>query len=189
MGRIGLAQSPAAQHTLSFQREFAAEKLHLLERLERSHVRTAADTRRLHSCLCFIRAFPDSTAILVRARSELANFHKRVQKLRATQKSRLAESGIAGTMLHYPFSYEVASWIARNFPGTASIDWRASRTRTIDELLNHVACETDCPAVPCTGKWLSTQKDFAERFDWLMAQLAARPARGFLGALRCQPYR
>ncbi len=164
-----------------FGAEFAAEKLQLLERLEHCEVRTAADAKRLHSGLCFIRAFPDSAAILAKARSELGNFQKRVQKLRAAQKSLLAESGIAGTKLHYPFSYEVASWIAHNFAGTASIDWRAQTdTDRLDELLDHLLlhAETDYfrSGNVSTEEWLkiATQNFSGTDFDWLMTQLAER---------------
>lgn len=183
MNTVSARRTIARLHNIRcrFGAEFAAEKLRLLERLEHSQVRTAADAKRLHSCLCLIRAFPDSAAVLAKARSELANFHKRVQKLRAAQKSRLAESGIAGTVLHYPFSYEVACWIAHNFPGTASIDWRASPdTDRLDELVKHLLehAETEYfhGGTVSTEEWLllATREFRGTDFDWLMAQLAER---------------
>ena len=48
----------------------------------------------------------------------------------------LEDSGIAGTLLNYRFSFHVAKWLARKVPGEASIDWlEIDDTERLAELL------------------------------------------------------
>ena len=99
------------------------EKLSLLRQLDGLTFKTASAHKLLHSALCFIRAFPDSVAHYQRACAELETMQHRVDSLPGTEQAKLRDTGIAGTPLHYGFSYEVATWLERRVPGAVSIDW------------------------------------------------------------------
>lgn len=75
----------------------------------------------LHEALLFLAAFPDDAATRTSAVRLLRDFSRRldVDRFRAV----LADSGIAGTEIRYPFFYPTASRLARRFPGRLAIDW------------------------------------------------------------------
>jgi hypothetical protein len=165
----------------SFSRAFAKERQDLLESITGSTIRTAADIQRLHDCLCFIRAFPDNKELHQRASSMLQDFDSKVGKLSKSQRTILADSGIAGTDLYYAFSYEVASWIAQHFPGMTSVDWaELENTDRLDELMDHLVESSEADYFDSgwvdVREWLSiaTANHSATRFDWLMLQMAER---------------
>ncbi|RLA32513.1 MAG: hypothetical protein DRR15_11670, partial [Gammaproteobacteria bacterium] len=165
----------------SFSRVFAKERQDLLESIAGSTIKTAADIQRLHDCLCFIRAFPDNKELHHRASSMLQDFDSIVGKLSKRQRTILADSGIAGTDLYYAFSYEVASWIARHFPGMTSVDWaELENTDRLDELMDHLVESSEADYFDSgwvdAREWLSiaTANHSATRFDWLMLQMAER---------------
>jgi len=163
----------------------AAEKRRLLEALERLETRAATDVRRLHTALSFLRAFPDDAAVYDRAVAALATFGERIALLGDQQRRRLDESGIAGTALHYPFSCEVAGWIAKRYPGIASIDWAAlDDTSRLDELLEHLLHHTESDFYDSgrvsTEEWIriAASHGTGTDFDWLMSELADRRLHG-----------
>ena len=82
----------------------SAEKLALLRQLDGKQLRTATEIRRLHSALCFIRAFPDSPEHFRLARKALAGMARRIATLSSAQRAKLCDSGIIGTPVHYEFS-------------------------------------------------------------------------------------
>jgi len=154
-------------------------------------VRAATDVRRLHQALCFIRAFPDSPQVHAAASALLDNFAGFVDVLGEAQRDRLSDSGIAGTSLRYNFSCEVATWLARRFPGMARIDWPLlDDTSRLDELLELLLRpeETDYfnSGLASTEEWvdITTRHRPGSDFDWLMGELADRPGEaGFWTAL------
>ena len=163
----------------------ADEKRRLLEALQTLETRSAADLRRLHSTLCFLRAFPDSDSVHTLAGRELRGLAARISNLRTQQRTRLDDSGIAGTVLYYAFSCEVAAWMARRFPGVAAIDWDSiDDTSRLDELLAHLLHHTESDYFDSghvsTGEWLGIAAQNAEGtdFDWLMAELRDRRRDG-----------
>jgi hypothetical protein len=164
-----------------FDTAIAAEKLQLLRRLAHTDVRTSAELIRLHSALCFIQAFPDTISHYQLARSMLQSFEDRVTRLPVAAKTRLADSGIAGTPVYYRFSYEVAVWMARRVPGEVSLDWdELDDASALDELLEQLLhpAETDffdSGFVSCR-EWieLSATGIDGTDFDWLLAQLGEK---------------
>jgi hypothetical protein len=170
-------------HTIlhSFGPGFASEKLALLQSISALPILAAADLKRFHKCLCFIRAFPDMPDTHKQALALLANFEERVAILGDGQRVRLAESGIAGSELHYRFSFEVATWIALNFPGVATIDWEElPDSDRLDELLEQLLehSETDYfhSGIVSAEDWLKLAASGygGSTFDWLMVQLTER---------------
>jgi hypothetical protein len=83
---------------------------------------------RFHEALLFIRAYPQSRAILRLADNLLASFDERVERLRSTGEDMTAfdyieNSGIAGTTLHGMYSYGIARWLAECHRMSVEIDW------------------------------------------------------------------
>lgn len=108
------------RHRDEYTADASARKLAALRTLARCRLRTADQVRRLHEVLCFLRAWPDSAAILRQVERLLAGFERRVD-LRA-HRDALAYSGIVGTVIWFPFFYPTAQWIAQRWPGALRLD-------------------------------------------------------------------
>jgi hypothetical protein len=159
----------------------SAEKAALLGEIAAHDTRSAADLKQLHLALCFLRAFPDSRPVLDAVVAELDRFASRVTALSEHQRYGLADSGIAGTNVHYQFSFEVAAWLARAFAGVAAIDWDEFEDSTrFEELLEHLLhhAETDYydSGRVSTREWIriAAEHQLGTDFDWLMAELDDR---------------
>jgi hypothetical protein len=96
-------------------------KLELLDALDRSPLSRAKQVSRLHEVLCFLRAYPDSRAVLNKVERILKGFSGR-RDLMAHSKA-LTNSGIAGTPIKFPFYWFTAYWLAKLWPESISIDW------------------------------------------------------------------
>jgi len=105
---------------LEFGADAATARLALLKQLARSRLRSAPAVLRLHEALCFIRAYPDNAAVQAQAVSMLAGFARRAD-LRAHAKA-LADSGVAGTTVHYRFFAGQALWLATRWPARLRLD-------------------------------------------------------------------
>jgi hypothetical protein len=101
---------------------YADEKLALLKRLAHAQLSTAAQVRRLHELLCFLRAYPDDARVLSRVEAMLERFDRRADLRR--HRDALAYSGIAGTLGWFPFFYPTAVWLARRWPQALRFDRR-----------------------------------------------------------------
>jgi hypothetical protein len=106
---------------LNFGPGWSERKLALLRQLRRANLNTAAQVLRLHEHVCFVRAHPDDAIVLTEAEKVLAGFARRVDFLR--RRHRLADSGIAGTDIHYPFFWPTARWLTGRWPNRLFIDW------------------------------------------------------------------
>ena len=105
---------------LVFDSAAAQRKLTLLQKLARRHLRSAPSVLRLHEMLCFMRAYPDDAAVLTAAQAMLEGFARRAD-LRA-HCAALADSGIAGTSIHYRFFAGQAWWLAERWPAQLRLD-------------------------------------------------------------------
>jgi hypothetical protein len=103
-----------------FDRAVIRTKLARLKQLARCRLGGADQVRRLHELLCFMRAYPDSPAVLRAVTGMLQAFDRRAD-LRA-HRDELAYSGIAGTLLWFPFFYATACWLAERWPGQLCLD-------------------------------------------------------------------
>lgn len=156
----------------------SAEKLALLRQLDGKQLRTATEIRRLHSALCFIRAFPDSPEHFRLARKALAGMARRIATLSSAQRAKLCDSGIIGTPVHYEFSYEVARWLARRAPGAVSIDWADMHDQQglediLAQLIQPAEDEYFDSGLVSAREWIELAANSTEGtdFDWLIAQL------------------
>ena len=157
------------------------EKASLLQSIPDLVIRTTADLGRLHLTLCFLRAFPDTADIHRASIRLLEEFPLLTRHLGESQLPRLTDSGIARSTIHYPFSFEVGSWLARRFPGVGHIDWdEFGDTTRFDELLEHLmhASESDFfdSGRVTTDEWmrLAASQAHDTDFDWLMSELRDR---------------
>jgi hypothetical protein len=105
---------------LEFGPKAAGVKLALLKQLARSRLRSARAVRRLHEALCFMRAYPDDAKVLAQVQGMLAGFARRAD-LRA-HRAALADTGIAGTSIHYRFFAGQAQWLAASWPDRLRLD-------------------------------------------------------------------
>jgi hypothetical protein len=101
----------------------AARKLELLRCLGSPRLKTAAQVARLHETLLFMRAYPDDRAVLTSVEALLARFSRRRDVRRRARE--LANSGIAGTPIHYRFFAPAARWLAQRCGEQLGVDWRA----------------------------------------------------------------
>ena len=106
---------------LVFSSEAGAKKLDALRVLSRARLATGNEVLRLHEAAAFVRAYPDSAAVLDAAGRILDRFEHRADLRRFA--SALEDSGIAGTAIRYRFFGSTALWLARRFPGRLSLDW------------------------------------------------------------------
>jgi hypothetical protein len=115
-------QALAALERLRFERgpATAAARLPLLLALANTRLARARDVVRLHELLCFHRAYPGSRAVRERIDAMLAGFERRAD-LRA-HRAALADSGIAGTPIHYRFFGGQAMWLAARWPAQLKLD-------------------------------------------------------------------
>lgn len=118
----------------SYSPQAAAEKLELLAALRRRRLAAARDVVRLHETLCFLHAYPDNADVLHAVEEHLRTFGERTDLKRFAP--RLADTGIAGTEIHYPFYWTTALRLAERWPGRLRIDWPAySDPGPLDHLL------------------------------------------------------
>lgn len=132
-----------------------------------------------HERLCFTRAFPRSAAELRRAERELARFERLALPLR----DQLRNTGIAGSVYHYPFNYAMTRWLRARYGRAVEIDWPAYRRRAWDDvaaLLSLVVAWAeneglDDDDVP-SWEWIRAAKGPDRRTDlgWLLDVLAAQ---------------
>ena len=116
-----LQQMRALKH--AYGGDAAGRKLDLLNALDRHALRSSGAVLRLHEWLCFLRAYPDNQDVLDVAGTMLARFDRRADVRR--HRKALADTGIAGTAIHYVFFWFTAQWIARRWPARITIDWKA----------------------------------------------------------------
>lgn len=99
----------------------ATVKIGLLSALERSRLPTAEEILRLHEHLCFLRAYPDNAAVRAQVVRMLERFSQRADLHR--YRADLADTGICGTVIHYPFFWPTARWILARWPKLFYVDW------------------------------------------------------------------
>jgi hypothetical protein len=103
----------------TFGGDAADRKLVRLRRLARADFARPAQLLRLHEVLCFLRAYPDDARVLVEARRQLAGFARRADARRHADA--LADTGVAGTAIHYRFFWSTLRWLAARWPAQLTL--------------------------------------------------------------------
>lgn len=104
----------------AFGGDAAARKVALLRRLARARFDRPAPLLRLHEALCFLRAYPDDALVLLEARRLLAAFARRADARQ--HAAALADTGVAGTAIHYRFFWSTLRWLAARWPTRLALD-------------------------------------------------------------------
>ncbi len=129
-------------------REYGGElgglKRERLERLERRSLNRADEVRRLHECLCFLRAYPDDRPTLALVERMLAGFARRPDLRR--HRERLAGTGIAGTPIDFRFYWRMARFLVERWPERIRIDWPELEQERLGEMLPLLAAYGETPA-------------------------------------------
>jgi len=129
--------------------DHAAHKRALLRVLARARLRSAPQVERLHEVLCFLRAYPDDAALAGAVERMLRGFSRRAD-LRA-HAAALADSGIAGTTIHYRFFWPTARWLARRWPREFHLD------RSDEVAGDNIAAALPLLLTPAEAPWLREQ--------------------------------
>ncbi len=130
----------------AFGRGTGSEKLELLRRLERSALPRAKQVARLHEILCYWRAYPESAEILAIVERMLERFDRRTDLHR--HRADLADTGIAGTTLHFRFYWFMAIRLAKRWPGRITIDWGDfENAPKLEEMLDLLVPYSETPAL------------------------------------------
>lgn len=124
---MSMTAAQALRRLEALRREFgagcSARKRLLLHRLARARLGTAGSVLRLHDQLCFMRAFPDDRRVLAQVNRMLSGFAQRADLQR--HRRALADTGIAGTPIHYRFYWTTARRLATRWPSQLEVDWAA----------------------------------------------------------------
>lgn len=143
-----------------FSPDAAAVRLHLLQRLERAALPGAKAVSRLHEALCFVRAYPDDEAVLLQALRMLDAFSQRSDLRRFARG--LADSGIAGTTITYPFFAATALRLAERWPQQLTICWDEDTVEALDRQLPLLSRWSESVAMDelplTTREWIDAQK-------------------------------
>ena len=100
----------------------------LLRRLDAAKFPDPTTLIRFHEALLFLRAFPQSAAVLRTTERILNHFYTKVKALHEAGADMdafdpLEVSGIAGTTMEDTLSFDVARWLIRRMPGQVEIAW------------------------------------------------------------------
>jgi hypothetical protein len=160
----------------------AAQKLDLLRKLTRRLEKTD-QVRRLHEFLCFLHAYPDSEPVLTQVEQMLAEFDRRGDLRR--HRRALADTGIAGTKIHYSFFWPTACWIVKRFPNNLTIDWAEFTNKNkLEDLLPILLPYSESLALDVLSysprEWLNRLKGTGETdAAFLIRRFAALRANSF----------
>lgn len=158
----GLVEALAAA-AARYSPEERRRKIDLLEALEAASVRDARTLLRLHETLCFLQAYPDDPKLLELVDRALEMFPARVDRLGRAPRRRLHDSGVAQSMLDYPFGFPMARWLAARFPRETDVAWVAFEdTDRLDETLSLLATTAEGDAFSEGGmgwrQWIRVAK-------------------------------
>ena len=162
----------------------AARKAELLRKLDRRSLRRAAEVHRLHEVLCFLRAYPDDAPTLELVERMLERFSRRGDLRR--HRRELADSGVAGTAIHFNFFWLTAEWLSRRWPDRLFVDWKDfDRQDRVDGLLHLLVPYAETPLLDMlvfsAPDWIETLKGPAETdATFLIRRFAAMRVEPFV---------
>jgi len=156
------------------------EKQVLLDALGDATVSTARDLRKLHALLCFCRAYADNASVYRCAVCQLDAMADRVARLGKRQRDVLVDSGLAGTPIHYVFSFALTAWLVDRCPGRVRIDWASyEAAHQLDDVVRLLIARAEEEAFDdediTSEAWIRRAASGRRVTDlaWLMTQLRA----------------
>jgi hypothetical protein len=159
----------------------AETRLPLLRGLEHVRLRTAAQVEALHELLCFIHAYPDDAEVFALVSRMLNTFHARADV--ASHRTRLVDSGMAGTDTVYPFGFSTARWLAARCGGNMRVEWPlVDRPDALEGRLQLFSLWAERPVFdepPLEGRaWLERLRGRDTDAVFIIRRSAALPVRG-----------
>jgi hypothetical protein len=158
---------------------WAARKTSLLRRCGAIAFDDARSLLAYHDALLFMLAYPESPALLASTQSELTRVAERA---RALSRRQLFGTGIAWSEQSVLFSYDIAAWLAKNYPENAEVDCADESTEALQRVLKlclpPIEAELLESDFPDADLLLDEARGGApgSRLTWLVAQLDALPA-------------
>lgn len=115
-------------HRAVFNRQAGTEIERVLRKLRTAEIREADSLIQYHESLLFLRAYPQTSAIIRETERQLREFPRRVAQLLADEVdlSNLEHpemSGIAGLAVIDTFSFDIVRWLCDLYPMRSAIDW------------------------------------------------------------------
>jgi hypothetical protein len=149
-------------------------------------LRSASQLQQLHTCACFLCAFPDSAQVANAARNVLSDWSDRVSVLSTEQKAALEHTGMAGTTVRYEFCYAVACQLHDRFAGAIDVDWDSyDEPERLDGVLAHFlgraeehAFEEELGEIT-TQDWIALARGAGQETDlsWLLRHMHSSKKR------------
>jgi hypothetical protein len=168
-----------------FGRGTAAEIKVLLDQLSGRNFRDAKSLIRFHEALLFLRAFPQSAALVLGIERLLNTFHERVEKLRElgdnlTVFDDFDTSGIAGTAMQDTLNFEVARWLLRRLGRNVEIAWadyedERAMGSTWPRFIPLLAEDSDVEANIPWRRWLDSARGRERDLEWLIHRFERMP--------------
>jgi hypothetical protein len=170
--------------------EAEAAKRALMTAIAADPPRTAHALLHTHDDLLFMCAFPGETATLRAARRLLARTPAWVKKLPPAERSRLHDTGVAGSVTRHVYPFAVARWLARRAANSAEIDWRhydgpSKLDRALYSVLRPSELEAAESGEVSTHELLSAARggNAVSDLDWLTGEMCAdKSAKKFADA-------
>jgi len=159
----------------------------LLEQVSRREFRNPRLLIRFHETLLFLRAFPQSRALVPRIEKLLDAFHGRTEIVRRhgadmSEFDDFDTSGIAGTIMQDTLNFEAARWLIRRIPRNVEIAWDdydeerawgATWPRFIPLLEEDADVEANIP----WRRWLDSARGRKREIEWLIQQFESLSKR------------
>ena len=168
-----------------FGRGASAHTQTLLEQLARHQFRDAKSLIRFHESLLFLRAFPQSRAVVAKIEQLLDTFHKRVEKLRELGVDMSVfddfdTSGIAGTTMQDALNFDAARWLARRIPRNVEIAWddyeeERAMGSTWPRFIPLLSEDADVEANIPWRSWLDSARGRERYLEWLIRRFEQLP--------------
>ncbi len=182
-----LTQLEAAKNR--FDSGHAAVIAKLLAQLAKLQLSDPQHLIRFHECLLFLRAFPHAASHVSRVENLLNTFHRRIEKLRATNADMslfddFDTSGIAGTTMQDTLSFDVAHWLVQRIPRNVEIAWddywedyqsERARGNTWPRFIPLLEEDADVEANIPWPRWLDAARGREHPLLWLLTRFARLP--------------
>jgi len=172
-----------------FRRGTATETRRLLDLLRTQDFTDAKSLLRFHECLLFLRAFPQSAALVPRLERILDRFHLRIERIQKKGADMeifddFDTSGVTGTTMQDTLPFEAVRWLVRTMPRNIEIAWddyqedflaeRAMAT-TWPRFIPLLAEDADVEANIPWRLWLDSARGRERDLHWLIGQFERLP--------------
>lgn len=161
--------------------EHVRAKLEAIAWMVENAPKTAHALAKRHEMLLLFRALGETPELRSAAAEALERLTAADTMLASSADAKLDNSGIAGTSVRYPFSFDTALELSRLLPGLVDIDWQAyDDPARLDPLVRQLLTPAERDGFDesdrTTREWITAAKGDANLtdFEFLAAQLRSR---------------